>query len=235
MLILPAIDIYQGQAVRLYKGDYSQKTVYGSPIKFAEDFKASGACAIHLVDLEGAKIGETPNFQIVGAIKKQTGLFCEIGGGIRSIDVISKYLDQGLDRVILGTKATDEDFLKTALKKYGDKIAVGIDIKDGWVAVKGWLENSKITVTEMFENMLSFGVKTVICTDVKRDGAMQGANKELYKELVSKYPLDIIASGGVSDLQDVMLLKRYGLSGAIIGKAYYNGAIDLKKAIEVAK
>lgn len=237
MLIFPAIDLYEKEAVRLYKGDYGQKTVYSSdPVSVALDFKKSGATHIHLVDLEGAKTGETPNFDVVCAIKRETGLFCEIGGGIRSMEVIDKYISAGLDRVILGTAAvTNEGFVEEAVGKYGDKIAVGIDIKDGFAAIKGWTESSGIDAFKFCERMEKIGVRTLICTDISKDGAMVGTNRELYKKLSEKFSVDIIASGGVSSLDDVKALRKLNVCGAIIGKAYYTNAIDLSQAIEVAK
>lgn len=237
MLIYPAIDLFDGKAVRLFKGDYAQMTVYNdNPVAVAEDFARRGAVCIHLVDLEGAKSGTTPNLETVCAIKKATGLFCEIGGGIRSMDVIEKYLSAGIDRVILGTAAvTDEAFLKQAVATYGEKIAVGIDIKDGYVAIKGWTEKSQEKAMDFCEKMRDLGVKTLICTDISKDGAMQGTNHGLYEALSRKLDLKIIASGGVSSLEDVTRLAKMDIHGAIIGKAYYTGAIDLKQAIEVAK
>jgi len=237
MLIYPAIDLYGGKAVRLYKGDYAQMTVYNeNPVAVARDFQACGASCIHLVDLEGAKSGTTPNLETVCAIKKETGLFCEIGGGIRSMEVVSRYLDAGLDRVILGTAAvTDPAFLQAAVAKYGEKIAVGIDIKDGFVAIRGWTEKSEKDAMEFAAQMQSLGVKTLICTDISKDGAMEGANHGLYKALSERFGMRIIASGGVSSMEDVKRLAAMKLHGAIIGKAYYTGAIDLKEAIEVAK
>ena len=237
MKIYPAIDLYEGKAVRLYKGDYAQMTVYNeNPVAVAKDFLQSGASCIHLVDLEGAKSGTTPNLETVCAIKKETGLFCEIGGGIRSMEVVSRYLDAGLDRVILGTAAvTDPAFLQAAVAKYGEKIAVGIDIKDGFVAIKGWTEKSEKDALEFAAEMQSLGVKTLICTDISKDGAMEGANHQLYKALSERFGMRIIASGGVSSMEDVKRLAAMDLHGAIIGKAYYTGAIDLAQAIEVAK
>lgn len=237
MVIYPAIDLYEGKAVRLFKGDYAQMTVYNDdPVAVALDFKAAGATHIHLVDLEGAKSGQTPNLATVCAIKEATGLFCEIGGGVRSMDVVKAYLEAGVDRVILGTAAvTDEAFLKAAVAAYGEKIAVGIDIKDGCVAIKGWTEKSREKAMDFCGKMEQLGVRTIICTDISRDGAMQGTNHELYRELSERFDLNIIASGGVSSIDDVRKLAAMNIHGAIIGKAYYTGAIDLKEAIEVAK
>ena len=237
MLIFPAIDLYEKQAVRLFKGDYNRKTVYSDdPVSVAREFKKSGATHIHLVDLEGAKTGETPNFDVVCAIKRETGLFCEIGGGIRSMEVVEKYISAGLDRVILGTAAvTNEGFVQEAVEKYGEKIAVGIDIKDGFAAIKGWTESSGIDAFEFCERMEKIGVRTLICTDISKDGAMVGTNRALYKTLSEKFSVDIVASGGVSSIDDVKALRKLNIYGAIIGKAYYTKAVDLGEAIEVAK
>ena len=237
MLIYPAIDLFQGKAVRLYKGDYAQMTVYSDdPPQIGLDFTAKGATHIHLVDLEGAKTGETPNFDTVLAIKAATGAFCEIGGGIRSMEVIDRYLGAGLDRVILGTAAvTAPGFVEEAVKKHGDKIAVGIDIKDGFVAIKGWTEKSSLDAMAFAAKMETIGVKTLICTDISKDGAMEGANHQLYRTLSEQFGMDIIASGGVSSMDDVKRLSAMDIHGAIVGKAYYTGALDLAQAIEVAK
>ena len=236
MLIFPAIDIIGGRAVRLFKGDYAQMTDYGEPAEFANKFAESGATHIHIVDLEGAKTGETPNFDTVLAIKKASGAFCEIGGGVRSMDTVEKYVGAGIDRVILGTAAVeDESFLRGAVSEYGERIAVGADIKDGFVAVKGWTVSSELTAYDFFAKMTDIGVRTLICTDISKDGAMQGTNRELYAELSQKFDVDIVASGGVSSLDDIAALRAIGLYGAIVGKAYYTGAIDLRRAIEVAE
>ena len=237
MLIYPAIDLIDGKAVRLLKGDYAKMTVYNeNPVEVAQDFKKQGATHMHLVDLDGAKNGKTPNFDTVCAVKKATGLFCEIGGGIRSMEVIDRYMQAGIDRVIIGTAAvTDPDFLKQAVARYGDKIAVGIDIKDGFVAIKGWTEKSELQAIDFCAQMQNIGVKTLICTDISKDGAMQGTNHALYRELSEKFDMQIIASGGVSSMDDVTRLAALDLYGAIIGKAYYTGAISLKEAIEVSK
>ena len=237
MILFPAIDIVGGKAVRLYKGDYDQMTVYNNdPAAVALDFKACGATHVHIVDLEGARDGGTTNLGTVLVIKKMTNLFCEIGGGIRSMEVVDKYLTAGIDRVILGTAAVqDEAFLCEAVKKYGDKIAVGADIRDGFIAVKGWLERSQVTADEFFEKMQTIGVKTIICTDISRDGAMQGTNLHLYKTLSRRYNMDITASGGVSSMDDILALKDMDMYGAIIGKAYYTGAIDLREAVKAVQ
>ena len=236
MYIYPAIDLYGGKAVRLFKGDYAQMTVYSDdPVSVAKDFAAAGASHIHLVDLEGAKIGKPANLDTIRAIVETTGLFAEVGGGIRDMATVDSYLSIGVSRVILGTAAVkDPDFLHAALQKYGEKIAVGVDLKDGFVAIKGWTETSDLKAEEFFEKMQKLGVGTIICTDISRDGAMKGTNRALYRALSEKFDIDLIASGGVSSMEDVMALADMKLHGAIIGKAYYIGAIDLKQAVEGA-
>lgn len=236
MKIFPAIDLYGGKAVRLYKGNYDEMTVYSdNPLGIAEDFVRAGAKNIHLVDLEGARYGTTPNLALIAEIAQKTGLFVEVGGGIRTHEVLKRYFDAGVSRAILGTAAvSDEEFLREALRLYGSKIAVGADVKDGYIAIKGWVEKSEYTLDEFFAKMQSLGVGCVICTDISKDGAMRGTNLEMYKLLSEKYSVDIIASGGVSSIEDVRELSGLGVHGAIIGRAYYVGAIDLSEAIEVA-
>ena len=236
MIIYPAIDLIGGEAVRLLRGDYENKTVYSAdPAGVAAKFAGAGAERIHVVDLDGAKSGGTPNFDTVCRIKEKTGLFVEVGGGIRSLEVIRRYAEAGIDRVILGTSAiADEELLKKALDRYGERIAVGADLRDGHVAVKGWLEVSDVTAEDFFARMQSLGVKTVICTDISKDGAMGGTNLALYRELSRKYAVNITASGGVSTAEDVRALAKMGLYGAIIGKAYYTGALRLEDALAAA-
>lgn len=237
MLIYPAIDLYEGCAVRLYKGDYAQKTVYHhDPLQVASDFVACGATHIHLVDLEGAKTGGTPNLEQIVRIKQQTGLFCEAGGGIRSLEVIERYINAGIDRVILGSAAvTQPDFAQSAVRSFGDHIAIGVDIKDGFVAIHGWTEKTQIEAYDFCRRMEGIGISTMICTDISKDGAMQGTNRELYRDLSKRVSMQIIASGGVSSMDDIRALRQYDLYGAIVGKAYYTGAISLKEAIREAQ
>ena len=237
MNIFPAIDLYEGKAVRLLRGAYDQMTVYSeNPIEIARDFEACGAEYLHTVDLEGAKSGLTPNLDLIRRFAEETSLTVQVGGGIRTLETADRYLSAGVGRVILGTAAvTDETMLRSAVDKWGERIAVGADLKDGYVAIRGWTEKSELRWEDFFEKLEKYGVKTVICTDISRDGAMQGANRGLYAEIQNRFRMDLIASGGVSSMEDVRALKAQGLYGAIIGKAYYTNAIDLREAIEVAK
>ena len=237
MILFPAIDLFEKKAVRLYKGDYDNMTVYSeNPIEIARDFESKGCTHIHMVDLEGAKDGTTPNLGIVEQVARETSLFVEIGGGIRSMETVERYFAAGVSRVILGTAAVnDEAFLREAVAAFGDKIAVGADVKDGCIAIKGWMETSAVTLDAFLQKMERIGVKNVICTDISKDGTMRGTNLELYRQLSQKYRLDITASGGVSTMEDIRQLRKMDLYGAIIGKAYYTGAIDLKDALEAAR
>ncbi len=234
MNIFPAIDIINGCAVRLYKGDYNQKTEYGSPLEIAHIFKNTGAEYIHIVDLDGAKSGETPNIELISKIVSETGMFVEVGGGIRSLEVIKKYLSAGVSRVILGTAAvTNPELLKEAVSLYGEKIAVGADILDGKVKIKGWLDDSGLGLDEFLDGILKVGVKSVICTDISRDGAMTGPNIDLYKDIKRNYSVELTASGGISCMDDLVKLNEIGMDSAIIGKAYYTGAIKLEEALKL--
>lgn len=237
MKIFPAIDLKDKKAVRLLRGDYNQVTVFNdNPVEVAKKFESLGAEYLHVVDLDGAKDGETTNYDTVKDIIENTSLKVEIGGGIRSEEVIKKYIDAGAYRVILGTVAvTDPEFTYAMIEKYGNKIAVGVDISDGYVAVKGWTEISSVTCDQLFSVLEEKGVDTIICTDISKDGAMQGTNLELYKSLSEKYKINIVASGGVSDIDNVKALAKIGVYGAILGKALYLEKIDLSQAIEVAK
>ena len=237
MILLPAIDLYEKKAVRLYKGEYAQMTVYSeNPLAVAGDFASAGAEWIHLVDLEGARGGDTPNLEIVSEIVSETGLRAEIGGGIRRMETAQRYLDAGVSRVILGTAAvTDEGFLREALAAFGAAVAVGADVKDGYIAIRGWREQSAQTLEAFLSRMEELGVRTVICTDISRDGAMRGTNRALYRALSERFSMDLIASGGVSSLVDIKALREQGLYGAILGKAYYTGAVDLREALEAAR
>ncbi len=237
MHIFPAIDLYGGQAVRLLRGDYAQMTVYNpDPTAVVRDFAAAGAEYLHLVDLEGAKTGKTPNIDTIRAILRTADLFTEVGGGIRSIETVRAYLQAGVSRVILGTAAVkDPDFLARAVETYGERIAVGADVKDGKIAIHGWQETANVTTEEFCARMQALGIRTIICTDISKDGVMAGANHDLYRALSEKFSMQFIASGGVSSIEDVRRLAAQGMYGAIIGKAYYTGAVSLREAIEVAR
>jgi len=239
MILFPAIDLIDGKAVRLYKGDYAQMTVYSDdPVSVARSFEQAGATHLHVVDLQGARDGGTPNFRTVANIIDGTSLCVEIGGGIRDMDTVEKYLNAGAFRVILGTAAlTDPEFLMQAVAKYGDKIAVGADLRDGMVATHGWLETSQVSGYEFIENMQSIGVKVIICTDISKDGVLGGTNRALYRSLQEKFPdMMFTASGGISDLETVKALNGMNMYGAILGKALYTGALDLATAVrEVAQ
>ena len=233
MKIYPAIDLLGGQVVRLRQGDYAQRTVYGEdPAQVAQELAAQGAEAIHVVDLDAAKSGTPENREAVLAIKQASGVFCEIGGGIRNMETLRSYVEAGIDRVILGTAAvTNPEFLAQALEEYGEHVAVGVDAKDGIVRTAGWLEGSGLEAREFCVDLARRGVRTLIVTDISQDGMMAGTNLELYRALRGALSVEIVASGGVSSLDDVTALARLGLEGAIIGKAYYTGAIDLRAAI----
>jgi len=238
MKLFPAIDLYNGCAVRLFKGDYDQMTVYSdNPAEFAAQFEEKGAENLHLVDLEGAKLGTTPNLETIRKIVRETKLYTELGGGIRSLQTIDAYRNIGVDRLILGTAAiTQPGFVEAAIKEFDrDAIAVGVDIRDGLVAIKGWTEVTDVTCVEFCRQMEDIGVKTIICTDISRDGAMKGTNRQLYAELSGQFDLDIMASGGVSTLEDVRALAEMNLYGAILGKALYTGAINLADAVQIVK
>ena len=237
MYILPATDLYDGKVVRLYKGDYDQMTVYrDKPLQIARSFADCGAEFLHVVDLEGARDGTTPNRRIVEKLVEKSGMSVEIGGGVRTEDTVRTYIDMGVERVILGTSAvTDPVFLEKMIDRYADRVAVGVDIKDGFVAIKGWTESSEVSCDAFFERLQALGCVTVICTDISKDGAMHGANLALYKDLSARYSMQIIASGGVSTLDDVVALREMGLYGAILGKALYTGDIDLKDAVKLAR
>ncbi len=237
MILLPAIDLYDGKAVRLYKGDYNRMTVYDpDPIHTAQNFKEAGAQFMHLVDLEGAKSGNTPNFDTICSLIQESGLEAEVGGGIRTLEVAERYLRAGASRVIFGTAAvTDPGLCREAAQAFGAHAAVGVDVRDGKVAIHGWTEQSAYGLEEFCEKMQQAGIQTLICTDISRDGAMHGTNLSLYRKLTAQYQMNFIASGGVSTLSDIQALRDMGLYGAILGKAYYTGAISLKEALCAAE
>lgn len=237
MNIIPAIDLMSGQAVRLRKGDYQQVTVYSNdPLAVAKRFEAQGAKLLHVVDLDGAKEGNTANFDTIRSIVRGTGLSVEVGGGIRTMESVKRYVEFGVDRIIIGTAAvTDQAFLREAVQTYPDRIAVGIDIKDGMVAIKGWLEVSSLSCFDFCRTVQDMGIQTVICTDISKDGMMSGTNRALYRDLCERFSLNIIASGGVSSMEDIAALSAMHLYGAIVGKALYTDAVSLPDAIACAK
>jgi len=237
MNIFPAIDLIGGKAVRLFKGDYDQKTVYSDdPAGVAMGFREAGAEYLHLVDLDGAKSGKAENLGLISDIIRKSGLKVEVGGGIRTEETIAQYVEIGVLRVILGTVAvTDRPFLEKMVAKYGEKIAVGVDVRDGMVATHGWMNTSGIDCFDFMEDLQKMGVKTVICTDISKDGAMAGTNLDLYRRLLDRFTIDIVASGGVSSMADVKALREMDIYGAILGKALYVGGIDLAEAVAHCK
>ena len=234
MQIFPAIDLRGGQVVRLYQGDYDQETVYAAdPCAVARDFLAAGARYLHVVDLDGARDGTLANFETIATLVRQGGLYIEVGGGIRTEERIRRYLDLGVGRCILGTIAVkDFAFTERMAQKYGDRIAVGVDARDGFVAVSGWKELSAERGVDFCRRLRDAGVKTVIYTDISRDGAEQGTNLDLYRELAEIEGLDVTASGGVSSIEELRELQTIGTKAAILGKAIYTGRLDLKTVME---
>ncbi len=233
MQIFPAIDLSGGQVVRLYQGDYDKMTVYGAdPCAAAKDFLSAGAGYLHVVDLDGARDGTTANFASIAAIARQGGLYLEVGGGIRTEERIRQYLDLGVSRCILGTVAV-KDFAFTArmAQTYGSRIAVGVDARDGYVAVNGWKELSRERGVDFCRRLRDAGVRTVIYTDISRDGAEQGTNLAVYRELAKLDGLDITASGGISSVEELRELDTIGVRAAILGKALYTGRLDLKTVL----
>ena len=236
MEIFPATDIIGGKVVRLVKGDYNQMTVYAdSPAEMAEEFIKSGARNLHIVDLDGAKSGSPENFEKIREVAKIEGLFTEVGGGIRNEERIESYLSLGVNRVILGTAAVkDYPFLERAVKKYGEAIAVGVDAKNGMVAVGGWLETTDISSVEFCKKLRDTGVKTVIYTDISKDGMLSGTNLEVFALLNKIEGLNIVASGGVTFEDEIKALRDMNIYAAIVGKAVYEKKLDLARVIKIA-
>ena len=234
MIIFPAIDIKDGNVVRLFQGDYDQMTVYSEdPVQVAKTFKSCGATHLHLVDLDGAKEGRLVNFENIKRIIQEAGLFVQVGGGIRDMERIKAYLDLGVHRVILGTAAvTEPEFLKAAIEKYGDKIAVGVDVKAGRVAINGWQKVTDIETGDFLGSLEKLGVATVIYTDISKDGGLEGTNLEAYEDLEKNYSFQIIASGGVTYMEELRVLKNMGVYGAILGKALYAGSLVLREVVK---
>ena len=235
MIILPAIDIRGGKAVRLYQGDYTKEEVVAKDIyEQAKEFQKIGATHLHLVDLDGAKQGAGINEEIILKLAKTVDMSIEVGGGIRTLDRIDKLLGNGIDKVILGTAAMEqEDLVKTALAKYAERIIVGVDARNGKVCGNGWLSESDLDYIDFTKKMADLGVDNVIVTDISRDGTLQGANIEMLKTLSEKVDIKITASGGVKDIEDIKKLKESGIYAVITGKAIYSGELSLKEALEV--
>ena len=237
MIILPAIDIIDRKPVRLYQGDYAQKEIVGSSVmELAKNFEQSGAEYVHLVDLDGAKEGKRVNHEIILETAHALDVPVEVGGGIRTMAQIESYLENGIDRVILGTSAMeDPQLLQDALRRYGERIAVGIDCRDGLVYGRGWLEASELHYITFAKQLEEMGVQTVIVTDISKDGTLSGPNTDMLAALKEQSGMRIIASGGIRSIEDIAALKQLGLYGAITGKAMYHGTLDLKAAISLCR
>lgn len=233
MVIYPAIDLYDGACIRLKKGDFSQKKIYDTdPVKVAQAFMASGAQQLHVVDLNGAETDNNANYDTVKRIVEAVDMPVQVGGGIRSLASAQKYLELGVDRVIIGTKAVeDPNFLRALLQMYKERVVVSVDGRDGYVAINGWKDLLDVTMLDFIGDLVEMGVTRILCTDINRDGLLQGSNVELYQAIQECYSIELIASGGVSSLEEVERLKSYGVYGAIIGKALYEGRISLEEAI----
>ena len=234
MKLYPAIDLHDGKCVRLYKGDYNKVTEYGDPVKQAKKWKSLGATYLHLVDLDGAKEGKSLNLESVEKIIKEVDIKVELGGGIRTISHIENILSKGVDRVILGSSALNLEFVKEAINKFGnDKIVVGIDCKNMMVATRGWLDVSEINAIDFAKKLKEIGVKTIIFTDIAKDGTLEGINANQTKMLIDETHLDVVASGGAKSINDILKAKEIGAYGIILGKSIYSNAIDLKEAIRL--
>ncbi len=233
MIILPAIDIQGGQCVRLYQGDFERVTIYDAdPVQAAQRWQAAGARWLHVVDLDGAVAGRPVNLETVARIRAATSLRIELGGGIRTLSHIQQVLDLGIERVILGTVAfTDRALLAEALATWGEQIAVGLDARNGLVAISGWRETTQVQATDLAAELHAVGVQRFIYTDIARDGALQGPNLNALREMQKAVPCSLIASGGISSLEDLRLLAALGIEGTIVGKALYTGNVDLATAI----
>lgn len=235
MLVIPAIDLKDGQAVRLYKGDYNQKTVYSNnPEELAKEFETMGAKWLHVVDLDGAKDGKCINLETIRKIKQTTNMAVELGGGIRNMETVALYLDEvGIDRVILGTAAiNDPQFLKEAISKYGaKKIVVGVDVKNGYVSTSGWLKTSDVPYLDFIKELEKIGVEYIVVTDISKDGTLQGPNFKMYEQIASMSKINFVVSGGIKDKQNILDVAKKDYYACIVGKAYYEGKVDLKEVI----
>ena len=233
MLVIPAIDLKDGQAVRLYKGDYNQKTVYSNnPEELAKEFETMGAKWLHVVDLDGAKDGKCINLETIRKIKQTTNMSLELGGGIRNMETVALYLDEvGIDRVILGTASiNDPQFLKEAISKYGaKKIVVGVDVKNGYVSTSGWLKTSDVPYLDFIKELEKIGVEYIVVTDISKDGTLQGPNFKMYEQIASVSKINFVVSGGIKDKQNILDVAKKDYYACIVGKAYYEGKVDLKE------
>jgi phosphoribosylformimino-5-aminoimidazole carboxamide ribotide isomerase len=234
MIVLPAIDIKDGQCVRLHQGDYAQVTTYDTdPVRVARRWQAAGASWLHIVDLDGAALGQPVNVEAIERIRAATSLHIELGGGMRSLESIKHMLALGIDRIVLGTVAlTDRVLLEQALQHWGERIAIGLDARDGWVAIAGWRETSRVQATALAIELSTLGVQRFIYTDIARDGVLGGPNLDAIREMQRATPHPLIASGGVASLADLRSLAALGVEGAIVGKAIYTGDVDLAIAIQ---
>jgi len=233
MIIFPAIDILDGNCVRLIQGDYNQESIYGdSPVAMAQKWEQLGAQYIHIVDLNGAKSGESINKDIIHDIAQTVNVPVQVGGGIRTLETIKGYVDSGVSRVIIGTAAiTDKEFLREAVKTYGDKVAVSVDARNGYVATDGWTDTSDVKATDLLKELEAIGVKTIVYTDIAKDGMLQGPNLEEQRAINEATSIDVIASGGVTTKEDVDSLRELNVYGAIIGKALYDGKLDFSDVV----
>ncbi len=234
MYIFPAIDLFDSKAVRLLKGDYEKMTVYSdNPVDIVRDFEKNGISHMHMVDLEGAKSGDNKNFKMIARIRESSALFMQLGGGIRSMEQAEKYLDLGINRIILGTAAIeDEGLLERLVDKYQERIAVGVDVKDGIVKTHGWRKSTGIHLKDFCEKLNALNIKTIIATDISKDGAMKGTNIALYENLKQLTDADLVASGGIHSIEELKKIYDLDLYGAIIGRAYYTGDIKLSEAVK---
>ena len=237
MIIYPAIDIKDGRCVRLVQGKFNDVTVYSdNPVDMAIKFEEMGAQYLHVVDLDGARFGQPQNIAIASEMAVRLGIPIQLGGGIRTIETMEIILCKGIERIILGTSAVnDHELVKKAVQSFGNNLAVAIDAKDGLVAIEGWAKTSSFTAVGFARKMEELGAKVIIYTDISRDGMLKGPNLKAMEEMVKAVKINVIASGGVTNIQDIKNLKEIGVSGAIVGKALYTGDVDLKEAIEIAK
>jgi phosphoribosylformimino-5-aminoimidazole carboxamide ribotide isomerase len=233
MNIIPAIDLQSGRCVRLTQGDFGQQKIYDvDPVAIAKRYESEGAHYLHIVDLDGAKEGQPMNVHVIQNIRQAVSMFIEVGGGIRTIETAAMYLSMGIDRVIIGTSAIeDEKMLASLINQYHDRIAVGLDVDRQHVMVRGWMKDTKVHLDTVLSKLETIGVETIICTDIQKDGMLEGTNLELYRQLKEKTKMNIIASGGVTSMNEIKELRALNLEGAIIGKALYENRLILKEVI----